>query len=104
MFISAKLRHHFFVEWQVVPTAAVDDQSMLGAQFTGYDIHEPDIAAVGVEQQKLFDPSARNACTQVAPLRNHGLRRQRERASKRDVFGAQSHGLGRQDQHGVLFV
>ena len=75
VFIGAKLRHHFFVEWQVVPTAAVDDQSMLGAQFTRHDIHEPDIAAVGVEQQKLFDPSARNACTQVAPLRNHGLRR-----------------------------
>ena len=94
VFIGAKLRHHFFVEWQVVPTAAVDDQTMLGAQFTRHDIHEPDIAAVGVEQHKLFDPSARNACTQVAPLRNHGLRGQRERACKRNVFGAQSHGLG----------
>ena len=32
------------------------------------------------------------------------MRRQGKRASKRDVFGAQSHGLGGQNQHGVLFV
>ena len=94
-----------YKEWVIEQSdPAVDDQSMLSAQFTRHDIHEPDIAAVGVEQQKLFDPSARNACTQVAPLRNHGLRRKGERSSKRDVFGAQPYGLGRQDQHGVLFV
>ena len=96
-----ELRHRRRIQRQVVPTAAVNNQAMLRTQLTRHHIHQPHIAAMGVEHQEFFHTGARHRGTDVAPHLNQSLWRQMQSACKRGVLGAQAHGLRGQHQHRV---
>jgi hypothetical protein len=84
---------------QVVPVAVVDDHVASGPQIAPDDVHQTDLAAMGVEQQQFAHASRCDTVTDLGPDTNQGFRAQRQRAGKTRVLIAFADSLGRQYQH-----
>jgi len=57
-----------FAQGQLVPVATEHGQATVAAQLARHHIHQPHIAAVGVEEQQFFHATAGHRLTQTAPL------------------------------------
>ncbi len=60
VFVWREKLHHGCVEWQLVPTAAVNEQAMLRTQFARGHIHQAHMTTMCVEQQYFFHASTRD--------------------------------------------
>jgi hypothetical protein len=84
---------------QVEPAHAVNQHIETSTQVTCHDVHHADLAAVGIEQDQLPDTGARHRLADLGPETDHGFARERERAGKALMLGAEAHSLRRQKQH-----
>ena len=57
-----------FAQRQLVPVAAENRQAAVASQFPRHHVHQPHIAAMGVEDQEFFHAHPRHTFSQSTPL------------------------------------